>query len=75
MYPNLKREMGVYGISNEMIADFLGQHRNTVSNKINGSGSFSIEDSINIRNKFFSYATLEYLFKKIGKEEEKSKTA
>jgi hypothetical protein len=62
MYENLIREMAVRKVSIEDIAQFLDKHRNTISNRLNGSGRFSIEDSFAIKKEFFPDLPLEYLF-------------
>lgn len=64
MYLNLKKEMERNGISIEDISKSLNLHRNTVSNKLNGTTPLSIEEGIQIRNTFFDYADFQYLFKK-----------
>lgn len=64
MYLNLKKEMERNGVTIEDISRSLELHRNTVSNKINGSTPLSIEEGIKIRNTFFAYADFQYLFKK-----------
>ena len=43
------------GITIEDISKSLDLHRNTVSNKLNGSTPLSIEEGIKIRNTFFEY--------------------
>lgn len=67
MYANLKTEMDIRGISMEELSRFLEIHRNSVSNKINGSSTFSIDEAFAIRDKFFPYADVQYLFKRMGK--------
>ena len=64
MYQNLKVEMVRMGVTNEMIADELEQHRNTITNKINGDSDFSISEGFRIREKFFPYADYHYLFRR-----------
>ena len=59
---NLRAEMARKKISIEEMADFLGIHRNSVANKINGSSSFSIEESVKIQEKYFPELGLKYLF-------------
>lgn len=63
-YLNLKAEMAKEGISIERISKLLGLHRNSVSNKINGSSSFTIEEAEKIHNEFFPEKKLLYLFEK-----------
>lgn len=64
MYLNLKKEMDRNGITIEDLSKSLNLHRNTISNKINGSTPLSIEEGMKIRNIFFEYADFQYLFKK-----------
>ena len=61
-YLNLKGEMAKRKVSIEAMAELLEMHRNSVSNKINGPSSFSIEESIKIRDAFFPKMELDYLF-------------
>lgn len=69
---NLRAEMARKKISIEEMADFLDMHRNSVANKINGSSSFTIEESIKIQEKYFPEMTLKYLFSR-EKEQQKEK--
>lgn len=66
---NLRAEMARKKISIEEMADFLGIHRNSVANKINGSSSFSIEESVKIQEKYFPELGLKYLFSKDEQKE------
>ena len=61
-YINLKAEMSRKSITIETLSKLLGIHRNSVSNKINGSSSFSIEEAIKIKNRFFPEMSYKYLF-------------
>ena len=63
-YTVLKGEMAKANITIEAIAELLNIHRNSVSYKLNKSGSFSIEETIAIRNAFFSGWNLDDLFAK-----------
>lgn len=63
-YLNLKAEMARKDVSIESISKLLGIHRNSVSNKINGLTSFSIEEAEKIHNNFFPETKLLYLFEK-----------
>lgn len=62
-YGNLKAEMGRRDITIEEIARIIGVHRNSASNKINGPSSFSIEEAMAIKSKFFPDLDYKYLFK------------
>lgn len=61
---NLRGEMARKGITIEELARFLGIHRNSVSNKINGETPFSVNEAFEIQKKYFPKLSLEYLFKK-----------
>lgn len=63
-YLNLKAEMAKKDISIERVSKLLGIHRNSVSNKINGVTSFTIEEAEKIHKEFFPEKKLCYLFKK-----------
>lgn len=63
-YLNLKAEMAKKGVSIENLSKVLGLHRNSVSNKINGATSFSIEEAEKIHKIFFPEKKLLYLFEK-----------
>jgi hypothetical protein len=66
MYLNLLTEMNRIDVTIEQIADALGLHRNSVSNKINGNTPWTFEEALTIRDKFFPYADIQYLFTKIA---------
>lgn len=61
---NLRGEMAKRKISIEEVADFLGIHRNSVTNKLNGDSNFSVDESMKLQEKFFPDLDLKYLFKK-----------
>lgn len=65
---NLKGELAKKGITIEEVARFLGIHRNSVANKINGDSSFTIDEAFKIQKKYFPKLSLDYLFKKDRKE-------
>ena len=68
-YANLKGEIAKRGITQSEIAALLKMHPNTVSNKINGDSSFSIEEAFKIKQAFFPEMDLSYLFdseKRVG---------
>ena len=62
-YTNLKGEIAKKGITQIEIATTLNIHPNTVTNKINGESSFSIEEAFEIKRCFFPEMDLSYLFK------------
>ncbi|MEE0716146.1 MAG: hypothetical protein UCH84_06075 [Eubacterium sp.] len=61
-YPNLVKEMAVRKITNTAIAELLNIHINSVSYKLS-KGTFSIEECIKVRDKYFPDMKIEYLFK------------
>ncbi len=63
-YGNLKAEMGRRDVTIESIAKLLQIHRNSASNKVNGSSSFTIEEASIIKSAFFPNLELEFLFEK-----------
>ncbi len=60
-YLVLVGELAKKKISKESIAECLGIHRNSVTNKLNG-GSFSVDEAVEIRDKFFPEWKIEDLF-------------
>ena len=63
---NFKTEMSRVGISIEDIATLLCLHRNTVANKLDDKTPINFDEAEKIRDKFFPYADLQYLFKKFN---------
>ena len=61
---NLVKEMAAAKVSNEMLAEKLSVHRNTIANRIAGNGNFSIEDALIIKKTYFPNLSIEYLFEK-----------
>lgn len=61
-YRNLKGELAKNGISNTRVAEVLGLHINTITNKIEGSSSFSIEEAFKIKSRLLPGYDLAYLF-------------
>lgn len=64
MYNNLKFEMKKRKVSNRDLMKALKISYQSISNKICGRTSFKIEEAIEIRNLFFPFMGLEYLFEK-----------
>lgn len=64
---NLKTEMERNSVTIDDIAKLLNVHRNSVSNKINCETPISFDEAEKIRDTFFPYADLQYLFKKFPK--------
>lgn len=71
MLANLRSEMYKRKITIEKMADFLGIHRNSVSNKLEGNTEFSIEEAFKLRDEFFGDLGMDYLFKKDDQSESK----
>lgn len=65
MYLNLKTELDRNNVNEIELAEAIGVHRNSISNKLNGRTPFTIDEALIIREKFFPYAEFQYLFKKI----------
>lgn len=63
---NLRSEMLANKVTIEEMAAYLGVHRNSVANKLNGTSNFSIDESMKIQEKFFPDKDLKYLFGKGG---------
>jgi len=63
-YLFLKGEMAKKNITIEKISELLGIHRNSVSNKVSGDSSFSIEEARKIRDEYFPMFKVEDLFTK-----------
>ncbi len=64
MYANLKGELTKKSITNRELANFLGKHENTIGYKLDGEGSFSIEEAFRIKEHFFPNYELKFLFEK-----------
>lgn len=59
---NLRRAMQAKNVSIDAVAALLGVHRNTVSNKLEGSTSFYIEECYLLKKALFPEYDLAYLF-------------
>lgn len=64
MYNNLKLEMKKKKVNNRDLMAALNVSYQSVSNKICGRTSFKIEEAITVRDLFFPFMALEYLFEK-----------
>lgn len=62
---NLVKEMAAAKVTNEMLSEKLGVHRNTISNRLSGNGKFSIDEAFQIQKEFFPEIGIEYLFKQV----------
>lgn len=61
-YPNLRAEMSRIGIRQRDVAKLLGVSELTVSKKMNGKSSFTIDEAFLIKETFFPNFTVDYLF-------------
>ena len=61
-YPNLRAEMARNNISIVDLMKVTGKSRPGVSNNLNGKGSFSVDESLAIRNELFPGLSIDYLF-------------
>lgn len=61
MYKVLVGEMAKEKITNRALAKTLDVHENTVANKL-ANGSFSVDEAITIRDKYFPNQKIENLF-------------
>ena len=64
-YPTLTKEMAVRKITNTAIAELLNIHINSVAYKLS-KGTFSIEECIKVRDKYFPGMKIEELFSTEG---------
>lgn len=64
MLLNLKTEMQKMRVTNNDIAEKLGVSRGTVENKIKGESPLTFEEALKIKDVFFPYADMQWLFKK-----------
>lgn len=63
-YVNLRAEMAKNGVSVEDVAQTLGIHRNTATNKICGDTPFTIDEAFALRDARFPGYEVGYLFRK-----------
>ncbi len=62
-YGNLKLALYESNITIETVAEFLGIHRNSVTNKLNGTSSFTIAEAQKLKKGLLTKYDSEYLFK------------
>ena len=62
MLANLIGELAKRRITNQELADLLGIHRNSVSNKLYGMSEFTLREAITIYDKYFSDCDFRWLF-------------
>lgn len=65
VYPNLAGEIAKRGIKKCVLAKEAGISDRVLRNKMAGKGSFSIQEAIEIKNKFFPDYTVDDLFRRI----------
>lgn len=70
MLSNLKAEMVRHNISRSKLADLINVTYGTITQKINGHNSFTIDEANLIKKTFFPSLSLDYLFAK-GEENDK----
>ena len=58
----IKTAMRQKGISGEAIAQYLGQHKNTAYNKLNGETEFLVGEALRMQADLFPEYSLSYLF-------------
>ena len=63
VYPNLAGEIAKRGIKKCVLAKEAGISDRVLRNKMAGKGSFSIQEAIEIKNKFFPDYTVDDLFR------------
>ena len=73
MYLNLKTKMIIRQITNEDISNILCVHKNTVINKMHGKTAWTIDEAIKIRDSFFKGDSIETLFRKEKKYDNRAK--
>ena len=64
VYPALEAEIARLGIKKYQIAESLGIHPRTLSNKLGGTIRFSAEEAVQIQEQWFSDMTVNELFRK-----------
>lgn len=62
MRTNLIGEMAKRGISINDVAELLGIHRNSVSNKLHGKSAFTLDEAIAVYDRYFSDLNFRVLF-------------
>lgn len=62
IYPNLNAEMARRNISQQELAELIGRTKSTMSLKLNGKTSLSLEEAFEIKNAVRTRLTLDVLF-------------
>lgn len=62
MFPNLEAELARTKTTRAELAKMLGITPTTLSLKLNGKGTLSLRECVEIKNNFFPDKSLDYLF-------------
>lgn len=62
VYKNLEAEMVRRDITRKDIAELLNVRYATVVDKLKGRSNFTLDEAFKIRNAYFPYLSIEYLF-------------
>lgn len=62
LYTNLRSVMAAKGVTIETMAKYLGVHRNTVAQKLNGESEFSFSQAEQLQEGLFPEYAARYLF-------------
>ena len=62
MYPNLEAEMARAKVTQAALAEVLGITPTTLSFKLNGKSTLSLNECVEIKRKYFPDKSLDYLF-------------
>ena len=60
-YLNMKLELRREGVSLKQVAEHLGMTTNNLNAKLNGRVAFTVQEVVEMRNRFMPDATLDYL--------------
>lgn len=60
-YLNMKLELRREGVSQKQVAEHLGMTPNNLNAKLNGRVAFTVQEVVEMRNRFMPDATLDYL--------------
>ena len=62
MYPNLEAEMARAKVTQATLAEVLGITPTTLSFKLNGKSTLSLNECVEIKRRYFPDKSLDYLF-------------
>lgn len=60
-YLNMKLELRREGVSQKQVAEHLGMTTNNLNAKLNGRVAFTVQEVVEMRDRFMPDATLDYL--------------